>query len=202
VVFTPGLWQRFEPMLRADFRLFDEYEHPHPPAEADGLSLAATRARRQASPGRQRDAAEGPPAPGGGGAAQQGAGGAAPRGAPARQSPGGPARGDAPAAASAGATPAAAAGTPGHLQEHLHGARAAERAPPPFDFPLTVFYGSRDGRVTEELVRGWASFAGGAFEVLRVEGGHLFPLEKGPKQVWLRLIAERLEQHMAPAVRE
>ena len=28
VVFSPTMWPTYEPLLRADFTLFDEYEHP------------------------------------------------------------------------------------------------------------------------------------------------------------------------------
>ena len=63
----------------------------------------------------------------------------------------------------------------------------------PFGFPITAFCGSRDRRITEQMVLGWRRFTTGAFECLGIDGHHLWPLEKEPKLLWLRLIAERLQ---------
>jgi surfactin synthase thioesterase subunit len=69
-----------------------------------------------------------------------------------------------------------------------HGAHPAA----PFGFPITVFYGSADRRVTEAHVRGWARFTTSGFDCRRVEGHHLWPLQRGPKAVWLQAIADGL----------
>ena len=63
---------------------------------------------------------------------------------------------------------------------------------PPFTFPITAFYGDADRRVTEAHVRGWARFTRGAFACTRMEGHHLWPLQRGPKTAWLQAIANGL----------
>lgn len=63
---------------------------------------------------------------------------------------------------------------------------------PPFRFPITVFYGDADRRVTEAHVHGWARFTSGAFGCRRMEGHHLWPLQRGPKLAWLQAIADGL----------
>lgn len=65
---------------------------------------------------------------------------------------------------------------------------------PPFNFPVTAFFGTRDRRITEPMVLGWQRFTTGGFECLGIDGHHLWPLEKESKLVWLRLIAERLQK--------
>ena len=62
----------------------------------------------------------------------------------------------------------------------------------PFDFPITAFYGAADRRITEAHVRGWARFTTGAFACRRVDGHHLWPLQKAPKAAWLQAITEGL----------
>ncbi len=37
VVFSPSLWSMYEPLLRADFRLFDEYQFNHMPYISNGI---------------------------------------------------------------------------------------------------------------------------------------------------------------------
>lgn len=133
-VFEPGMWRTYEPLLRADFRLFDEYEllPLPPPAAADG-----------------------------------GSGGAA----------------------------AAAASDDGHGE------------PPccaPFDFPVTVFWGGADARVTRALVEGWARFVtkgAGRFEIAEMAGAaHLWPIgDRAAKAEWLRRIVARIEAATAAA---
>ena len=62
----------------------------------------------------------------------------------------------------------------------------------PFGFPITTFFGTRDRRIKEDMVRGWQRFTKGEFECLAIEGHHLWPLAKESKVVWLDAIAERL----------
>eukprot|EP00887_Chlorella_sp_A99_P001583 scaffold8.g1583.t1 len=95
LVFTAAMWPAYHPLLRADFRLFDEYEH--------------------------RDA---------------------------------------------GATP--------------------------FEFGITSFWGARDRRITEGMVRGWARFTRGAFQCHRVDGNHLWPQDRQAKAAWLAAVAKQL----------
>ena len=42
--------------------------------------------------------------------------------------------------------------------------------------------------------QGWARFTTGPFQLLEVEGHHLWPLEKGSKAAWLQVIADQLDQ--------
>lgn len=64
----------------------------------------------------------------------------------------------------------------------------------PFDWPLTVFYGTDDEMISQEMCCGWETHTTGSFELLSIDGGHLFPLEKQSKLNWLQLIADRLEK--------
>lgn len=101
VVFSSGMWEMYRPLLRADFRLFDEYQWSR-----DG--------------------------------------------------------GDTPIA--------------------------------PFDFPLTTFFGSRDQRVKEHHVELWRQFTRGPFSCSRVDGNHLWPLDKTSKVEWQEHIVKELEE--------
>jgi medium-chain acyl-[acyl-carrier-protein] hydrolase len=56
VVFTPAMWRVYEPLLRADFKLFDEYKYRDPPVAAVGQGGPAPAA------GVQGHGAPGPPA--------------------------------------------------------------------------------------------------------------------------------------------
>lgn len=40
--------------------------------------------------------------------------------------------------------------------------------------------------------QGWSRFTSGPFQLLEVEGHHLWPLEKASKAAWLGVIAEQL----------
>lgn len=68
--------------------------------------------------------------------------------------------------------------------------------------PLTVFAGTRDGRCPPGALGGWARFAAGgggggegaggpSFELVPVEGPHLWPLDRTAKPGWLAAIAAR-----------
>ncbi len=41
-------------------------------------------------------------------------------------------------------------------------------------------------------VQGWKQFSSGPFKCLRVEGNHLWPLDKEAKSTWLQTIANEL----------
>ena len=58
---------------------------------------------------------------------------------------------------------------------------------------MTAFWGSRDRRISRAHVSGWARFFGGGFELLRIDGNHLWPLDRDGKREWLAAIAERLD---------
>jgi medium-chain acyl-[acyl-carrier-protein] hydrolase len=63
---------------------------------------------------------------------------------------------------------------------------------PPFEFPITSFYGVRDRRISSDMVRQWERFTARKFECLPCEGHHLWPLEKEAKAQWLTQIVERV----------
>lgn len=63
---------------------------------------------------------------------------------------------------------------------------------PPFDVPMTTFYGTRDRRISKEMVAGWHRFTTAAFECLPCEGHHLWPADKAAKSAWLQTIVDRL----------
>ena len=117
-VLSPSVWPAFEPLLRADFQLFDEYE----------------------------------------------------------------------------------------MKEGGGGSDRGSRALP---CPLTVFAGTRDGRCPAGALGGWARFAGAAgaaaksglpaFELVTVEGPHLWPLDRAAKPGWLAAIVERAAAELGGA---
>lgn len=63
----------------------------------------------------------------------------------------------------------------------------------PFAFSLNTFYGSKDRRVTAEMVKGWQSYTTGPFSCTPIEGNHLWPLEKHAKVTWLQAIVHELD---------
>ena len=69
----------------------------------------------------------------------------------------------------------------------------------PFAFPLSTFYGSKDRRVTAEMVKGWQSFTTGPFSCTPIEGNHLWPLDKHAKMIWLQAIVQELDAMSSPA---
>lgn len=68
----------------------------------------------------------------------------------------------------------------------------------PFAFPLTLFFATRDRKVTRPLVEQWAAFTTGAFAVHPIQGHHLFILATGDqraaKEAWLGQIVDGLSQ--------
>eukprot|EP00884_Botryococcus_braunii_P006353 jgi/Botrbrau1/15719/Bobra.4_1s0089.2 len=65
---------------------------------------------------------------------------------------------------------------------------------PPFDIPITSFFGTRDRRISREMVEAWRSFTRAPFECLPCEGHHLWPADKVAKAVWLDAIVTRLSR--------
>mmetsp|Transcript_11428 Transcript_11428/g.70176 ORF Transcript_11428/g.70176 Transcript_11428/m.70176 type:complete len:356 (-) Transcript_11428:19-1086(-) len=68
---------------------------------------------------------------------------------------------------------------------------------PPFSFPMTTYFATRDRRITSSMVEGWQAFTDGAFELVQVEGHHLYPLgldeQKPAKTFWLSHVVARLD---------
>jgi surfactin synthase thioesterase subunit len=65
---------------------------------------------------------------------------------------------------------------------------------PNFEWSLTTFHATRDQMITREMVEGWETHTNGAFELLSIDGHHLFPLQKEQKRTWLEAIVARLEK--------
>ncbi|MFY0524638.1 thioesterase II family protein [Archangium gephyra] len=55
---------------------------------------------------------------------------------------------------------------------------------PPFSFPITVFHGAGDDRVTEEGSQAWRALTTGAFHKHVTPDGHFF-LRTDPSRDWL-----------------
>ncbi len=69
----------------------------------------------------------------------------------------------------------------------------AQRASwPVFEFPIQAFWGTRDRRVSEEMVMGWSDVTSGTFRIEEVQGNHLWPLDAAAKKTWLGRVAELL----------
>ena len=66
----------------------------------------------------------------------------------------------------------------------------------PFDFPLHTFHGTKDSRITAQMVQGWAEFTTGTFTETAVDGNHLWPLDRAAKAQWLQCIADKLQWTM------
>jgi surfactin synthase thioesterase subunit len=59
-----------------------------------------------------------------------------------------------------------------------------------FGFPITAFHGSRDRKISADMVAEWRRFTSAAFSQLEIEGHHLWPLDKAAKREWLsRIVA-------------
>ncbi|KAA6425939.1 MAG: Oleoyl-(acyl-carrier-) hydrolase [Trebouxia sp. A1-2] len=72
----------------------------------------------------------------------------------------------------------------------------------PFAFPLSTFYGSKDTRVTAEMVKSWQCFTTGPFSCGPIEGNHLWPLDKHAKVIWLQAIVHELDAMSFAASRD
>ena len=69
-------------------------------------------------------------------------------------------------------------------------AAAAAAGEAKFSFPVHAFYGTKDRRISRQMVEGWAAHTTGAFQLTEIEGHHLWPLVKESKAHWLQLIVE------------
>ena len=64
---------------------------------------------------------------------------------------------------------------------------------PVFDFPIQAFWGTKDRRVKEGMVMGWAAVTSASFRIEEVEGNHLWPLDAVAKKAWLKRVVELLD---------
>ncbi|GIL59181.1 hypothetical protein Vafri_13849, partial [Volvox africanus] len=115
VVFSSDMWPLYEPILRADFTVFDEYElQPDEPYKYDVLA--------------DEDVNEPPPME-------------------------------------------------------------------PFGFPIAAFWGTQDRRIKRELVAPWARYTRGSFQLIEINGNHLWPINHhGAKAMWLSRVVEVLKR--------
>lgn len=65
---------------------------------------------------------------------------------------------------------------------------------PPFSFPVFTYWGSEDRRVKEDHVKGWKRFFSGDFSSERIQGNHLWPLDKAQKTLWLDKIVVQMDK--------
>ena len=65
---------------------------------------------------------------------------------------------------------------------------------PKLEIPITGFYGSQDRRITKAMVQGWAAHTSASFDLIQIEGHHLWPTQKEAKAGWLQHIVQVCEQ--------
>jgi len=137
IVFSPAMWPVYHGLMRADFTLFDEYEHEHAGAQhAHSLSSSA-----QCKIGHCICF----------NAAQV------------------------------------------MLHPSAYRRTSATAGDQPFDFPIVAYWGGSDRKITEAMVNGWQKFTTGSFELIRIDGHHLWPLIKDAKTQWLSGIVNRID---------
>jgi hypothetical protein len=163
VVFSAGMWDMYQPMLRADFRLFDEYEHQQPGQGGGGAQppfgfpLHAYWGARDGRVSRHMVQASGLLDC----CCRQAAWERQQRRCTRVSSP----------------LAAVCAGGPGGcVAVRLEGSAAspARRLPP------------------QPWLQGWSRFTAGGFSLTEVQGNHLWPLDRTAKAQWLADIAARL----------
>jgi surfactin synthase thioesterase subunit len=62
------------------------------------------------------------------------------------------------------------------------------------DIPLVTFWGTDDRRVKEDHVLDWAQFTTKTFQIEKIKGNHLWPLDKNAKSVWLESIVNFMSE--------
>ncbi|KAG2490101.1 hypothetical protein HYH03_011407 [Edaphochlamys debaryana] len=162
VVFSDGMWQMYEPLLRADARMYDEYE-----LWLDVLDEQHAANRQLLLDELLSEGVEQPHCFG------KATFGAAAKGAP-------------PAAA-VPVTASSVSGGGGTGGSGNDGGRTNDAGVMPFDFPITAFWGAQDRRVRQPLVAPWAGYTRAPFRLAPIAGNHLWPLNcRAAKEAWLR----------------
>merc|ERR1711862_9880 len=67
---------------------------------------------------------------------------------------------------------------------------------PKFPWRVTAFSAKDDGMVTPAMCRGWEEQTSGEFELVELDGNHMFPLNREQKSAWLAKIAQGLDDVM------
>lgn len=221
VVFTAAMWPIYQPLMRADFAIFDQYVNDDDPADngyygdsaaADAAAAAAAATRAECSPQPAAD----------GGHTICGLGGLGSNGS------------------CSGVEAAHTSLLPDSSLTSVLSDKAAVAAETrlcpakPVGAPITAFWARRDRRVTRDMVSGWRRFAAAGapsfcgcgascaaaastdaadggdyrsaasppilssssasqFELLEVDGNHLFPLAPDAKRAWFGHITARLD---------
>uniref|UniRef100_A0A383VJE5 Thioesterase domain-containing protein n=1 Tax=Tetradesmus obliquus TaxID=3088 RepID=A0A383VJE5_TETOB len=143
VVFSAGMWGMYQPMLRADFKLFDEYE----PSSSSSSSSNGSSSNGSTAPCSSSNSG-------------------------------------------AGSRMIATACS-------VHNGPLADSGQRLFSFPLRLFWGTQDRRVTRAMVQEWASYTSSTCTATAVDGNHLFPLQPAAKQQWLTHVAAALSEPLA-----
>ena len=62
-----------------------------------------------------------------------------------------------------------------------------------YSFPMTMFSAKDDRMITEAMCNDWKEKTSKRFELVPIDGHHLFPLDKEQKDVWLKRIVKDLD---------
>ena len=62
-----------------------------------------------------------------------------------------------------------------------------------FDFPIVAYWGTKDRKIMQAMVRGWRNFTTASFQLIQIDGHHLWPLVKEAKLQWLTSIVDHIE---------
>eukprot|EP01023_Acetabularia_acetabulum_P018510 TRINITY_DN1933_c0_g2_i2.p1 TRINITY_DN1933_c0_g2~~TRINITY_DN1933_c0_g2_i2.p1 ORF type:complete len:331 (-),score=58.89 TRINITY_DN1933_c0_g2_i2:289-1281(-) len=62
----------------------------------------------------------------------------------------------------------------------------------PFDCEMVCFWGSKDRRISQNMIKGWQKFSQKEGEFFAIEGTHLWPLEAEAKYTWMNIIVKHL----------
>eukprot|EP00798_Chlamydomonas_sp_ICE-L_P020966 gene20966-27821_t len=186
-VFTPGVWPVYSPLLRADFRIFDEYKFRplgrscSADAPADAAEHAAVTLGQAMEAlwmttitAKEVDAAD------------QAA--VTPEQATEAFRLTAITATNVDAAEQAAVTPEQATEASQVTPSTATKVAGWHSTSPTLPFPVHAFWGTRDTRATRKLVEEWGRFTCGAFSCTEIDGGHLWPLEKDAKKQWLSQI--------------
>ncbi|KAL6762042.1 Alpha/Beta hydrolase protein [Haematococcus lacustris] len=173
LVFTPAMWPTYEPLLRADFTLFDSYRYsgfrPAGPYPAPLLQEPSHCCTPSLLP-RSHESSSG------GGTSLEG------EWVKVHHFEG---------------SSCSCAGSSSLCLHKQCAAPSKDDVEGPFGLPITCWWGECDRRVTPDMVRAWGRFTTGPFSASQAAGNHLWPLQKEHKAAWLSAIVENLRKLQA-----